>query len=247
MKKRKIFPGVPRSISSVLNIVLAIILILAFYISIGCPTFSLTQEFRRAEKAHMIGPCEIVDINTDHYEYEKLIVGESEYGVCFFGKFELTVGYKNGKNRLEDRYTLTYFEKTGDITLAVAPNVRAGLWSFANIDLPVYVFHSHPDAVWAEIEVKVVGNQEIHSNSQIVTVEYNHLFAAKSIQNEGGHFRFTLTSTSEQSAKALGIISTIASRELPASNYQDIVIPAIVRLYDADNQLIAEKTVEFRL
>ena len=121
--KRKWKNPIPRPVRAILCAVCAIALAIAYYIALGCPTLTDEQEFRRAEKIHLVGPSKIVDTLTSEYsEFDKMIVGETEYGICFFGKYTYTTGVYN---KDETDYRLFYAEKTGDLTLVPAPNRAA--------------------------------------------------------------------------------------------------------------------------
>ena len=119
MKIVRFFQGIPRPVKACFFAVFVGLVAIVYYIAIGCPTLSFRQEFRRAEKANLVGPSKIVDQldNHDYNEYDNLIVGETEYGVCFFGRRKYSVaGTRTKKIYL---YQFNYREKTGDITVVV--------------------------------------------------------------------------------------------------------------------------------
>ena len=68
---------IPRPLRACLWALLVIVLSILYYIALGCPTLSLRQELRRAEKVHLVGPSKIVDqVNGELYsEFEKMLVG----------------------------------------------------------------------------------------------------------------------------------------------------------------------------
>lgn len=240
MKRKNILRRIPRPVRAMVNLVLAIALAVLFYISIGCPTFSFEREFRRAEKAHLVGRSEIVETVTDYREYDKMIVGETEHGVCFFGVYEVTVGYSNGRNQYVPYYTFTYYEKAEDVTVAVAPN-SSFIWSMAGASLPIYIFDTHPEAVRAEIRTTISGEETYYSNDKKHTVSFKETFTAEAERSGDGYFRFALESQDENGSRALGLLSMVASGENLTSDERDTVIPFTVRLYDANGTLILEK------
>lgn len=242
MKCKKLFPRIPRSVRAIINLVLAIVFAAVFYLAIGCPTLSFTQEFRRAERAHMVGRSKIVDHIRNHQDYDKMLIAETEHGVCFFGRFEVITGH----NQKEHRYSFTYYEKTGDVTVAVAPTISGSVWNFPGFHLPIYVFDDHPEAVRAEIKTTVSGNYSYSSDGKNFTVPFTEPFTAEANRSGDGYFRFTLKSDDEMSARALGLLSDIASGGIVSSSQQDTVIPFTVRLYDGQDQLILEKNLEIK-
>lgn len=245
MKFREFFARIPRPVRAVINVVLVLFLAAAFYISIGCPTFSFTQEFRRAEKAHLIGKSEIVEHITDYYDYEKMLVAETEYGVCFFGRFEVIVGNGKGKNKNEKRYDFTYYEKKDDITIAIPPNQSGWNWDLIGYDLPIYIFHEYPEAVSAHMDVTIAGTHSYRENGQEFTKTYTRSFYASSERSGDGYFRLTLESGGGDQGLALALLSRLASGDKFLSDAElETVIPINVRLYDSQNNLIVEKTIE---
>ena len=245
MKRKNLFRRIPRPVRTIGNLVLAVALAALFYISIGCPTYSFEREFRRAEKAHLVGRSEIVDTVTDYQEYDKMIVGETEHGICFFGVFDVTVGYSNGRNQYVPYYTFTYYEKTEDVTVAVAP-CFSSIWSMYGASLPIYLFDTHPEAVRAEIRTTVSGEETYHSNDKKHTISFKETFTAEAERSGDGYFRFTLQSQDENGSRALGLLSSVASGESLASDERDTIIPFTVRLYDASGEMILEKELTIR-
>lgn len=241
MKRKSILRRIPRPVRAIINLVLAVALAVLYYISIGCPALSFQQEFRRAERAHLIGRSKIVDTVTDYRDYDKMIVGETEHGVCFFGVYDVTYGYSNGKNQTKPYYTFTYYEKTKDVTVAVAPNSSL-IWGMAGASLPIYIFDTHPEAVRAEIRTTVSGEGTYFTiDGKKVTGPFTETFTAEAGRSGDGYFRFTLTDDDGKGSLALGLLSRVASGEQLVSDERDTIIPFTVRLYDASGDLIMEK------
>ena len=51
----------PRPLRACLWALLAVLVGIIYYIALGCPTLSIRQDFRRAEKVNLAGPSKIVD------------------------------------------------------------------------------------------------------------------------------------------------------------------------------------------
>ena len=235
---------IPRPVRAIFYTVLALTLAISYYIALGCPTLGMRHEFRRAEKAHMVGPSKIVDTlsNNDYHEYDKLLVGETEHGVSFFGRYEVVVGTKNGRNLTKDQYHLAYCEKTDDITLCAPPNVYGSMWDAFELkrSLPVYVFTEHSQAARAEVEVTVVGSTGKNGFGKFTVP-----FQAEAERAKEGFFRFTFEAEQKNSLKALYYLSIVGSGDRSDMQTNDRLetITAVVRLYDASGQLIAEETL----
>lgn len=239
--KRK-FP-LSRKTRALLYSIGVLILVVAFYIVLGCPTLTMMQEFRRAEKAHLVGPSTIVDTmdDSEYHDFNKMIVGETEYGITFFGWSYKT---RPNSNPFEERsYVFSYQEKTEDVTVAVAPNFWGSIWGGNSYDtLPVYIFAEHPDAVRADLSLTVKGTHTVTEEGVRTETEYTETFAEKASLVEPGIFRCNLTATTETRANAMYHLSCIVSK----SGYMsaDAAISATVQLYDRSDNLILTKTLD---
>lgn len=242
MKLKNILNRIPRPVKTCVCGLLVILLATTYYIALGCPTLTLKQEFRRAERAHMVGPSKIVDtLHEGQYdEFSKLFVGETEYGICFFGRYYSQHPYNNPF--AEKLHMLSYVEKTGDITVAPAPNIYGGFWNLKGATLPVYVFTSKENAARAEIEITVQGEMSNPDPNYSYNVFYNETIKAESTRKISGAFRFMLKGSTNTESHALAQFSTIYSNSLSVPLVEtNFPIPVIVRLYDSNNKLIAEE------
>ncbi len=227
----------PRPIKACFWALLAIGLAIAYYIALGCPTFTMRQEMRRAEKAHMVGPSKIVDNVLEYYDFQQMLVGETEYGICFFGKYGRTI--RGGKHSGEKHYIFSYQEKTGDMTLAVAPNILGQVWDLPGTNLPVYIFTEHKDAARAEIEIHIAGQRTRNVNGEDIIDPYEEVFREKTTRSEKGYFRFFLDCSDLDSGYALRLLSDLVSGNGPIfADDRTATIQATVWLYDANDQLI---------
>lgn len=243
MKKLKQWiERIPRPVRAIFYTVLALVLAISYYIALGCPTLGMRHEFRRAERAHMVGPSKIVDTlsDNDYYEYDKLLVGETDHGICFFGRHYSSHPYDDPL--AEKLYDFSYVRKTGDITLCAPPNVWGTMWGAFEFkrSLPIYVFTDHSQAVRAEVEVTVAGFTDTNGVGK-----FTESFQAEAEQAEKGFFRFTFEADRKNSLCALYYLSIVGSgdRSDMETNGRLEKITAVVRLYDASGQLIAEETL----
>lgn len=249
MKLKNLFRRIPRPVKAIFCALCAIILAIAYYIALDCPTLFFRQEFRRAEKANLVGPSKIVDTMDDEYhrEFDKMIVGETEYGICFFGRYGSS--YSAGEHSGEWNYLFTYLEKTGDLTIAAAPNVWGPHWGFGVLEpsasIPVYVFTESSDAVKADITIRVlfVEEEDIAEGK----APYEEVFQAEAQRDENGFFRLWLFAETKNAVDALFTVSNIGGGNAlgypPDSNHEVI---ATVRLYDQNGNLTLEKEVTLK-
>lgn len=246
MRKRR--NRIPRPVKAIFCAVCAVLLAFLYYIALGSPTFTFEQEFRRAEKANLVGPSRIVDtLEGEYAEFDKMIVGETEHGICFFGGEPTTMHYGSNFQREEMTYTFSYREKTGNITVLAAPNRTAAFWEQFDIALPVYVFDCYPEAVRAELTLTITGIKEMVSDGNPVTTKFSKRFSVAAERTGDGFFRFLLNAKAHDtnSVYALQMLSDLSGNELSYTHpYSDAVIPGTIRLYDESNKLILEQEFE---
>ena len=247
MMLRNILHRIPRPLKACLCAILVMMLTAIYYIALGCPT-TFRQEFRRAEKAHMVGPSTIVDTFRGEYtEFEKMIVGETEYGICFFGRYGS--GRQGTTHSGQQRYSFFYHEKTGDITILPAPNSSAFEWTWYGSarSLPVYVFTEDAEAVRAELKLTVTGEYTYyyHGKPEIDPVQrsLNRTLQAEAHRTDSSLFRFWLEADDQPGLAALQYLSsTIGGNAHGVETlFTPAAIQATVRLYDTQNTLIREE------
>lgn len=252
MKLKNLLSRIPRPVKACSCAILLLAAAIVYYIALGCPTLTFRQEFRRAEKAHLVGPSTIVDTLTDedYWDFNEMIVGETEHGITFFG---FTYHSRPSYNIFTKRsYVFSYREKTGDITVSAAPNFWGLHWDFntsqgINESLPVYIFTNHPEAVRAEIELTVSGNFTETIDGEIKTIEYSEQFFARAVPVEPGIFRCYMNSCTRERTAALYLFSRVCSENtFLYAGEERTVIPITVSLYDQDDNLIAVESLEIK-
>lgn len=103
MKIKRFLQGIPRPVMACLHVALVCVLFFMFYMAIRCYPFTLRQDFRRAERANLVGPSKIVDqfkpwdlqenLNlATIITYDDVIIGETEHGICFFQRRDIDLG-----------------------------------------------------------------------------------------------------------------------------------------------------------
>ncbi len=243
MKKKGLLSRIPRPVKAVVCFLLILVLLVAVYCFLGCPT-TYMQEFRRAEKAHLVGPSTIVH-DTKESLYDRMLVGETEYGICFFGSGEV---HYSGSHFPKTQYYFFYREKTGDVTVLSPGYYRSPFWVGMDLKakLPIYIFSDLPDAIRAEIEFQVTGNKSISTTSGSKEIPYDEHFTANASKIADGVFLCELTGESDSRIAAMEQIALMSSGPHVGGRFEDEVIPITVRFYDSNGQLIAEKQTELR-
>lgn len=233
-KLRRLWKRIPRKIRLPILILSIAALVLMLYTFAGSPTFSTEQEYRRAEKAHMVGPAVILGETELEMSsnYANMLIADDGDGIIFFCH-DYTADLGNF-----DRSELIYREKTGDITVLSAPFSNDSREKTTLARLPVFVFDDYPDAVRAELDITL----STVYNGETFTKDY---FLTSKRENPG-YFQFHLTSNDPSGLGAEGyaiqvltLISGYGGRSLTGTS-----IPVTVRLYDANDQLICDRSTE---
>lgn len=257
MKKLKRFwLNIPRKLRVGINLLAIICLIFALYVLLECPAFTHEQKFRRMEKAEMVGPSQILaSFDQQALGYNHLILAQDRSAVILFQSGDSP--WDPGK--------LTYREKAGRITVVTVPNMGYGLYDSQVIDLPVFVFHDCPAAVRAELDLEFGEGLDFYTEvnwsygSESVTTTYEKTWYLESDQELGGFFRFDIHAepagetiqdsyyeiwhplTSE--GQALEVFSHMME---DGDSYIFASLPATVRLYDQEDNLILEEHLTIR-
>lgn len=247
MKRKRI----PRPLQACLWCLLAIFVAITYYIALGCPTLSIHQEFRRAEKVHLVERSKIVDqvSGKEYSEFDTMLVGETDHGIHFFGRHGM---HRTGSEHSgEDHYRFNYQKKTGDLTLAAPPAVFS---HFALYKLPVYLFTDYPEATRAAITITLTGSRTYQMDGNYVEDPFDEIIQAEAQRDQKGFFRFDLTAEnndmvndpfghSNDSAYALCCISSLCCGNVIFQGQASMVIPVEVKFYDANGNLIAERSL----
>ena len=247
MKKERI----PRPIKACFWALLAIVVAIAYYIALGCPTLSIRQEMRRAERANLVGPSKIVDrvVSPEYSQFETMLVGETDHGIIFFGRYGSHIS--GNKHSGERNYLFHYIEKNGDVSFAAAPNI----YGFAGIyQLPVYLFTELDSAARATISIRVNGSRMYTENNKSVDDPFDVTFEADATRDKKGFFRFDLqaandhpqdlTGKKNDEAYALFCLSNLCSNNAHYNNQATMVIPIRITLYDSQGNVILTKDLQ---
>ena len=253
---KRLWLKIPRKIRVFVNIIAIILLISAAYILLGCPALTPTQAFRRVEKSNLTGPAEIIEIiDLPNGLDDHVLVADDGDGVVLFMYSDFEFRWEN--------YFL-YREKSQGITVLPVPNHNHFGSDLYELDMPILVFHDHPGAVRAELELVIdegVGVPETKwEEGGEVHVEYfEKIYRMESTSDIDGYFRFNLHTESDDWyvdeygqnwGTPLGneglALQTLCRMMCEFRSYLQEYATATVRLYDAENRLITEETIIIR-
>lgn len=216
---RRFWRKIPRQLRFALDALLALALLTAAYVALGCPILGETALFRRAEKANLMGPSKIIDrldVPKDWptVSWDRLLIGDDgEEIVLWFHQHGAGSG------------TLKRLKKSDGILLTPLPECDAADAADLLKDgvMPLFLFADDPAAVRATVQLRM-------SETDEVTLTQVRGKPADIRAGEPGSrerfFLFSLPVTQELlDAYKFGYYRTVG--------YQ-----ATVRLYDGEDRLI---------
>lgn len=227
---------IPRKKRFLLYLLTILCLVFLFYIFIGAPALSWQHRYRRVEKAHLIGPGQILGYEeVSGIAFSKVVVAKTIYGVivCHIDEYA------------EDYGLLLYLPQRGRITVTAAPQLLAPMEFDSEMDtVTVFAVDDYPEAVRAELDLELYWQQQ--QDEEAVRPVF-HLSAQR---EQEGYFRFDapFESLDEENPerKALKLFSDY-TRNYPQWRDQWIIpenaYKATVRLYNSGGQLIAEESL----
>lgn len=219
---------IPRKVQVAINLLLIPVLLLLLYIFINAPTLTPEQAYRRFEKANLVGPSEILGYETfTRRTPASFMLAETAQG------YIISAVKQPKYHQTKDFF---YLQKTEDITVCPAPQEL--YWEYGGeLTLTIFLFDDYPTAVYAELDFELFWDNGGY--------EYRNWHNLKAYRNNQGYFRFDLEFEHNQfkvdpQAESIYQLSRVLhfpnDRNLASDAY-----PVIVRLYDADGNLILEK------
>lgn len=205
------------------------------YWFIGAPALNWQHRYRRIEKAHFVGPGQILGYEEISGSfYDAAVVARTEEGVIITTMISQFDDYGE---------ILFYLPMTGKILVTAAPQMLAPMdLDFKEDTLTVFVVDDYPEAVRAELDLQLYWKQQPDGEAETPTF---HLSAQR---EKEGYFRLDtpFESLDENSVerKALDLFSeytrNVGWREarwlMPEG-----ACKATVRLYDNSGCLITEE------
>ena len=216
----------------ILNICAIVITAFLYYVFSGCPALNVTMQYRREEKANLVGPAQILDdIPLTGSSYDRLLLADDGDGVILY--LYHASGIDNG--------FFIYREKQGELTLLAAPTIDLYGPLYKKISLPVMLFDTHPEAVYAELDLELSSDY----NDKTFQKSY-HLTSDRKTE---GYFLFHIEAASSYQlgaeGEALGILSQL-THPFYSSSRVKVAFPATVRLFNDKGELIVEQAMTLR-
>lgn len=212
-----------RACWNLLAIGLCLVLI---YICMGSPVLTVRGAYRRAEKANLVGPGEILAVlEPEGQTYSRLVLAQEETGVML---------YAWDRWNAEAR-EFVYLAKEDPLTIAAAPGQEL-LWTQTQATLPVYLFDDCPDAVRAELELTIQGEYEAEP--------YTKIYPLTAAREGDGYFAFCIHTNSSGGSEGHSLAQL---RNVTGNSMADTagtVIRAAVRPYDTAGDLLVDTEME---
>ena len=224
-------PGLPRRVKILRNLALLAAAVFLFYLFRGAPPFTDEELFRRKERQNLLGPSEVLSIiDWNDIYYDRLVVAQSSFGCVLMPVY-------SGRTTREG---VCYKEKTGGVTLMVAPGDV--FWQREGMSLWLIAFDDAPDAVRAEITLTL--SYEEFAPNILETLSESRYEGDVILSSDRVHsgfflFRFAFDNDNERDYLELQAIQNLARMgELQNLNQK---YPASIRLYDEGGALIYEQ------
>jgi len=213
----------PRRLRVFVNGACIALFVVALYVMLGGPRLSVKGDFRALERAHLVGPGEILGIEAgDFSHYDHLLVAEDPKGVILYA-YDSKLWYRNEQ--------LSYREKTGDIMVLTGPSYAGSLNRLWDFQVPVVVFGTPAEVTHAQVEI-VTGGQ----NNYIV----------ECVRRNQGYLYGTISYRGRETGQwEVDLLQQLADLSSSQSCSMDMtVIPIHVSMYDEADKLVGEKNVE---
>lgn len=231
-KYRALRDRIPRKTQVAINLISIPILLFLLYIFLGSAVLNWQQQYRRLEKAHMVGPAEIMGYEeVSGMLYNKIVLAKTEEAIIVS-----TVSLDNTGNDI-----FQYLEKTDGIMVFGGPHDLKLL--IPSVAMTVFAVVDEPKAVRAEMELQLYWQQYPEEEPSYP------IFDLQAQRKEGGYFRFDIPygdynegSIAYEAVKLFSSWSRYTKGiTVPENAYQ-----AKVRLYDSQDKLISEETVQLQ-
>ena len=214
MKKlRLFFKRIPRKVKIAGNILLCLLMALWIYLLTGSPA-GATAHYRRAERANLVGPGEILAVlDAPELGYENLVLAEDGDAVMLFVRDE------------EDsrRTQLVYRERSQGLSILSAPPGGRNQETFRQI--PIFLFDGYDDARKAELTLFLPDGTE---SSPV-------LYAAREAD---GYFLFRLDGKTKNLQELIRRLLLLSENTM--ADTREFTLLAQVRLLDAADSLLAD-------
>ncbi len=223
-----------RKIRFSLDALLSAALLIGVFFAVTSRSYTETGRFRRAERANLVGPSEIIDRLDlpEHWTevgYDRLMIGDDGEEILFYPlrkKTELGTIYGD--------WPLFRREKTDGLLLTTLPSNGLSGYGARNTAVPLFLFVDDPRAVRAEVTLRLSDSIEIElaqGRGRDVPQVKRDGFAREHF------FLFTIPVPENRWSKRWELLGELAE----INSYVWTVtteFPAIIRLYDISGALL---------
>jgi hypothetical protein len=226
---RTSWANTPKGIKIGLNLLLIALTVLLWYIFAGTPTYSMTQAYRRTEKAELLGPGDILaERNVEFMGFNRLLIAETDRGGILYTYLlsDNTTSSASGQ--------LIYREKTNGAAIIPTPLEPFSYTAFAkDTTYPIFVIDNWPDAVRGELELTLF--------DELNGAAFSGTYSLRADRTCDSLFVFELSPLSgdgygEAEAYAINSLGRLAQ----AFSGSLTAYPVTLRLYDKDDALLLE-------
>ena len=217
-----------------LDALLALVLLLAVLAALSSRARREETRFRRAEKAALAGPSELLDrmdVPEDWPDvgYDRLLIGDDGEEILFY------LSREDGDGSLLRR------EKTDGLLLTPAPYwnpIRRAQWTKGEAVLPLFLFADDPAAVRAEVHIRLSAEIDV----DLAQTRGGTGGGDDSVRKPFFLFRIPIPELRLRRAELL--------QELQETNAYSALgqgeFPAVIRLYDGEGRLLETREYTVR-
>ena len=232
--------GLPRPAQAIIYTFAIFLCLTTTLIAIHFPIPTPEAQFRRLEQGYMVGPAQILGTETVSDNGERLLIAASDTELMLYRYTEDAFSLFADKEKLST--DLVCREKHGDLTILAAGGRNPHFFSSQDLNLPIILFDQYPQAVRAEVELSFFLGTWEEKDGTIIRDEINLLL--HSSRSNDGYFYFSIHCPIGEDQRYISDLQNLA--EVSAGCGYHFPIPATVRLYDANNQLIVDEIIYFR-
>ena len=228
---RRLWRKIPRQLRFALDSLLVLALLTAVYVALGCPFLGETALFRRAEKANLMGPSEIIDRLRVQAEWpilgcDEILIGEDGEEILFwFYRYSAKSG------------TLLRRRKSDGLLLLPLPfciGVDTMRWQ-REMTVPLFLFADEPEAVKATVRIQLSGTDELTLTQ---TRGENIRTGPGDLGSRERFFLFSIPVTYEDWYLDRGVSVRELLQGYEDKRFRPVGVPVTVRLYDGEDRLL---------
>ena len=227
---RRFWRKITRPLRFALDALLALALLTAVYVAMGCPFLGETALFRRTEKANLMGPSKIIDrldVQEDWLmaSWDRLLIGNTEEEIVFWSRSR---GAKSG--------SFTRVKKTEGILLTPMPGYvyEDAFQPERDMAAPIFLFVDDPAAVKATVRIRLSETDEV----TLTQVRGKLALRAGDAESRERYFFFQIPVPQESWMQDRGVQVRLLLRACEDSRYRTAGFPVTIWLYDAEDRLI---------